>query len=91
MAEPKTTYALIKARWNAGSRTRTETSIRPRWQAATGSPRVLPDQRGGGCEIRTREALPPTRFPSLRLGVRLRSPISVTCDGGCFTVLGGRC
>jgi hypothetical protein len=27
VAEPKTTYALIKARWNAGSRTRTETSI----------------------------------------------------------------
>src|SRR5215831_20614293 len=23
-------------------------------------------QRGGGCEIRTREGLPPTRFPSVR-------------------------
>src|SRR5215468_7916113 len=27
---------------------------------------VLADQRGGGCEIRTREGLPPTRFPSVR-------------------------
>src|ERR1700751_1002817 len=27
---------------------------------------VMPDQRGGGCEIRTPEGLPPTRFPSVR-------------------------
>ena len=34
--------------------------------AATG---VLAGQRGGGCEIRTREGLHPTRFPTLLAGV----------------------
>jgi hypothetical protein len=29
-------------------------------------PGVFPAHRCGGCEIRTREALPPTRFPSVR-------------------------
>ena len=27
---------------------------------------IAAGQRGGGCEIRTREGLPPTRFPSVR-------------------------
>ena len=34
----------------------------------------------GGCEIRTREGLPPTRFPSVRLSVRDGSGPSVTWD-----------
>ena len=29
-------------------------------------PDVMPDEAGGGCGIRTREGLPPTRFPSVR-------------------------
>src|ERR1700747_3486297 len=29
-------------------------------------PDIMPGQRGGGCEIRTLEGLPPTRFPSVR-------------------------
>jgi hypothetical protein len=33
---------------------------------------------GGGCEIRTREGLPPTRFPSVRPGVRDRPGPFVT-------------
>src|SRR5215470_6118543 len=41
---------------------------------------VLADQRGGGCEIRTREGLPPTRFPSMRLCVRDGPGPSVTWD-----------
>src|SRR5215510_7275751 len=32
----------------------------------------------GGCEIRTREGLPPTRFPSVRLSVHDRPGTSVT-------------
>ncbi len=36
---------------------------------------------GGGCEIRTREGLPPTRFPSVRPDVRDRPGPSVTWDG----------
>jgi hypothetical protein len=34
--------------------------------ASTG---ILAGQRGGGCEIRTREGLPPTRFPTMLTGV----------------------
>src|SRR5437667_4715161 len=41
--------------------TRARSLILP--SVATG---VLAGQRGGGCEIRTREGLPPTRFPSVR-------------------------
>jgi len=36
--------------------------------------RVVAGQRGGGCEIRTREGLPPTRFPTMHP----RSPASAT-------------
>ena len=35
---------------------------------------------GGGCEIRTREGLPPTRFPSVRPSVHRRPCPSVTWD-----------
>src|ERR1700730_18370155 len=35
---------------------------------------------GGGCEIRTREGLPPTRFPSLWACVRLRLPTSAASN-----------
>jgi hypothetical protein len=31
---------------------------------------VVPGHNGGGCEIRTREGLHPTRFPGLRACVR---------------------
>src|SRR5215472_4912876 len=41
---------------------------------------VLAGQRGGGCEIRTREGLPPTRFPSVRPSVHGRPGPSVTWD-----------
>ena len=34
---------------------------------------------GGGCEIRTREGLPPTRFPTLLHGVHRRPPPSANC------------
>jgi hypothetical protein len=37
---------------------------------------------GGGCEIRTREGLPPTRFPSLWAIVHVRSARSVTWSCG---------
>jgi hypothetical protein len=41
--------------------------------------RVTAGQRGGGCEIRTREGLPPTRFPTLLISVHGDSPLSATC------------
>ena len=40
--------------------------------------RIAAGRRGGGCEIRTREGLHPTRFPSLWTCVRDRSTRSVT-------------
>ena len=43
---------------------------------------IMPGQRSGGCEIRTREGLPPTRFPSLRLSVHTRSVRSATSADG---------
>ena len=52
--------------------------------------RVVAGQRGGGCEIRTREGLPPTRFPSLRFGVRVRPGPSVTCGWMLMMGTGGR-
>src|SRR5262249_1779885 len=46
---------------------------------------------GGGCEIRTREGLPPTRFPTLLAGVRTGSPPSVTCQNAGPATAGERC
>ncbi len=43
------------------------------------SERISATQHGGGCEIRTREGLPPTRFPTLRACVHHRPRPSVTC------------
>jgi hypothetical protein len=40
---------------------------------------VSAGQRGGGCEIRTREGLPPTRFPTMLTTVHRGPPPSVTC------------
>src|SRR6516162_877023 len=34
---------------------------------------------GGGCEIRTREGLPPTRFPTMLARVHRRPPPSANC------------
>src|SRR6266496_1520965 len=51
---------------------------------------VLADQRGGGCEIRTREGLPPTRFPTMLTSVHRRPPPSVTCPNMTGTVAGER-
>jgi hypothetical protein len=42
---------------------------------------VAAGQDGGGCEIRTREGLHPTRFPSVRLSVHDRPGTSVTWNG----------
>src|SRR5437667_232383 len=53
--------------------TRARSLILP--SVATG---VLAGQRGGGCEIRTREGLPPTRFPTMLARVHRRPPPSAT-------------
>src|SRR5262249_14315302 len=45
---------------------------------------VLAGQHGGGCEIRTREGLPRTRFPTMLASVHRRPPPSVSwadCEG----------
>ena len=55
--------------------------------AATG---VLAGQRGGGCEIRTREGLHPTRFPTLLAGVHHRPPPFMACADPCWAATGER-
>jgi hypothetical protein len=40
--------------------------------------RFAAGQRSGGCEIRTREGLPPTRFPTMHTSVHRRTPPSGT-------------
>jgi hypothetical protein len=51
---------------------------------------VCAGQRGGGCEIRTREGLPPTRFPTMLAGVHRGPPPSVTCPNMIGAVAGER-
>src|SRR5499427_5406952 len=51
---------------------------------------VLAGQRGGGCEIRTREGLPPTRFPTMLASVYQSSPPSVTCPDMARPAVGER-
>src|SRR2546427_11981490 len=50
--------------------------------------RVAAVQRGGGCEIRTREGLPPTRLPTMLTGVHRRSPPSPNCANGIWLNIG---
>jgi hypothetical protein len=57
----------------------------------TGSHGIVPSQPGGGCEIRTREGLPPTRFPTMRTGVHQWPPPSVTCLDMTGAAGGERC
>ena len=47
-------------------------------------------QRGGGCEIRTREGLHPTRFPTMLTGVHQWPQPSVTCPNLTTAVAGER-
>ena len=51
---------------------------------------VVTGQRGGGCEIRTREGLHPTRFPTMLASVHRGSPPSVTCRNMTGVVAGER-
>src|SRR5229473_8609601 len=45
---------------------------------------------GGGCEIRTREGLPPTRFPTMLTGVHRWPPKSATCADAPRAAVGER-
>ena len=45
---------------------------------------------GGGCEIRTREGLPPTRFPTMHTSVHQRPPPSVSCANSTGAAAGER-
>ena len=47
-------------------------------------------QRGGGCEIRTREGLPPTRFPTMLASVHRRPPPSANCANTIWVNIGER-
>src|SRR5215469_14263273 len=51
---------------------------------------VFAGQRGGGCEIRTREGLPPTRFPTMLASVHHSPPPSVTCPNTTWVAAGER-
>jgi hypothetical protein len=46
---------------------------------------------GGGCEIRTREGLPPTRFPTMLTSVHRRPPPSVACVNTIRAIAGEQC
>src|SRR5215813_11903447 len=59
-------YALVSLHLKAEVWTKTETSYGELPVSCVKNCGVLADQRGGGCEIRTPEGLPPTRFPSVR-------------------------
>ena len=59
-------------------------------QHANMTERVVAGQRGGGCETRTREGLPPTRFPTMRLSVHTRPGPSVTWEDRSHWVSSGR-
>src|SRR5215469_10513027 len=59
-------YALASLHLKAEVWTKTETSYGELLVSHVKNRGVLPGQRGGGCEIRTREGLHPTRFPSVR-------------------------
>src|ERR1700756_635890 len=65
-------FMLASACGRAGTWPGTETGTWHRQRRRPDADDVPPVQCGGGCEIRTREALPPTRFPSLRTCVRGR-------------------
>jgi hypothetical protein len=51
---------------------------------------VVAGQRGGGCEIRTREGLPPTRFPTMLARVHRRPPPSANCANTIWVNIGER-
>jgi hypothetical protein len=53
-----------------------------------GSHRESAGQASGGCEIRTREGLHPTRFPTMRTSVHRGPPPSVTSPNTTGTVAG---
>jgi hypothetical protein len=55
-----------------------ETTQTPGGQPTAANAGVLAGHSGGGCEIRTREGLPPTRFPTMLTSVHRRPPPSVT-------------
>jgi hypothetical protein len=59
---------------------KTETNLDVETVLAAPGQCVLAGQRGGGCEIRAREGLPPTRFPSVRPSVHGSPCPSVTWD-----------
>jgi hypothetical protein len=73
-------YALVSRHLKAEVWTKTETSYGELLVSCAKIGGVLPGQRGGGWEIRTREGLPPTRFPSVRLSVHAGPGKSVTWD-----------
>ena len=82
---PQVIWLETLAAW-PGNETRQQESTRSR----TEDRRIMPGQTCGGCEIRTREALPPTRFPSLHPGVHQGPAPSVTCTAGLPLVRRGR-
>src|SRR5690348_10887617 len=53
--------------------------------------RVAAGQTSGGCEIRTREGLPPTRFPTMLASVHRRPSPSVACANTIRVTASERC
>jgi hypothetical protein len=77
-AGPRVGGVLIPGRgpWTVD---KTETNLDVKTAGLLPDDRVAASQRGGGCEIRTREGLNPTRFPTMLTGVHQRPPLSANC------------
>ena len=83
-------YALVSLHLKAEVWTKTETSYGELLVSCAMNRRVLPGQHGGGCEIRTREDLHPTRFPTMLASVREWPPTSTASANTCPVAVGER-
>jgi hypothetical protein len=82
-ARPRGSARVLSSRAGAAALAGRGLGVRqPDRPLAIDGPQESAGQAGGGCEIRTREGLPPTRFPSLRTGVRGRPAPSATLARG---------
>ena len=89
-----TPRSTCSRRWPSTSALAPPPPARPRsppMARAAFTKRVIAGQRGGGREIRTREGLPPTRFPTLLTSVQRRPPPSVACPNTIWATAGERC
>ncbi len=81
---------MMRANPVAGKRPSDQTNLDVETVLAAPAQCVPAGQRGGGCEIRTREGLPPTRFPTMLNVVHDRPPPFATCTNTIRVTAGER-